>query len=75
MKNTNPERALPRIEKLIEDDFCSEGAHHTGLSYGSVEFCVYYGVGTVEKGCPKTCTYAWKRKSDERDQRTRQASG
>ena len=63
---TDPENAMSRIEVLIKDCFCSE----TG-TYVKVPYCVYYGIGTVERGCPKTCAYALERVEVEKEMRTR----
>ena len=66
MISTDPENAMSRIEVLIKDCFCSEKS-----SYGTIHYCVYYGIGTVERGCPKTCAYALERVEVEKEMRTR----
>ena len=48
-------RAEKRIEEVLNQPDPISG---NVFCKGNVPYCVYYGVGTVEAGCPKTCTYA-----------------
>lgn len=49
------EKDLLRIETLRKDGTCDP---KRVFSPGRGGYCRYYGLGTVERGCPKTCKYA-----------------
>ena len=49
------EKNLLRIENLRKDGTCDP---KRVFSPGREGYCRYYGLGTVESGCPKTCKYA-----------------
>ena len=52
-----------RIESLRKDGTCDP---ESIFSPGYEGYCRYYGMGTVKRGCPKTCKYALRQIESER---------